>query len=139
MLQTVSKHSHSETAHIELRHPLTIINQESMMAYAIVINLDRENNPEEACDELWKFIKESMLNAGFFYIRNTFTINLPEREACELARQTIESIESHLEYYNSYLHRYLKDFYGFDIAATTNLLRPTTKKINLQDAVTDDV
>ena len=109
------------------------------MAYAIVINLDRENNPEDVCDELWKFIKESMLCAGFLYIRDTFTTNLPEQEACELARHTIESIESHLEYYNRHLHRFLKDFYGFDIAATTNLLTPATEKINLQEAVTDDV
>lgn len=108
------------------------------MAYAIVINLDRENNPEVVCDELWKFIKDSMLGVGFLYIRNTFTINLPEQEACELARQTIENIESHLEYYNRHLHRYLKDFYGFDIAATTNLLTPATEKINLKVGATED-
>jgi len=108
------------------------------MAYAIVINLDRENNSEVVCDELWNFIKASMLEVGFLYIRNTFTINLPAQEACELARQTIENIESHLEYYNRHLHRFLKDFYGFDIAATTNLLTPATEKINLQEDVIED-
>jgi len=109
------------------------------MAYAIVINLDRENNPEPVCDELWNVIKESMLNDGFLYIRNTFTINLPAQEACELARLTIESIEAHLEYYNRHLHRYIKDFYGFDIATTTNLLTPATEKISLQEGVLEDI
>ena len=108
------------------------------MAYAIVINLDRENNPEQVCNELWSTIKECMLSVGFFYVKNTFTINLPAQEACELARETIENIESHLEYYNRRLHRYIKDFYGFDIAATTNLLTPGTEKITLREDKLED-
>ncbi|MGD8784353.1 MAG: hypothetical protein PVF28_00085 [Thioalkalispiraceae bacterium] len=108
------------------------------MAYAIVINLDRDNNPAEVCSELWNTIKECMLSVGFLYIRNTFTINLPGQEACELARETIENIESHLDYYDRHIHRYLKDFYGFDIAATTNLLTPATEKITLQEDVLED-
>jgi len=108
------------------------------MAYAIVINLDRENNPDVVCDELWDVIRDSMLTVGFFYIRNTFTINFPEQEACELARNTIESIEAHLEYYNRHLHRYLKDFYGFDIAATTNLLTPAKEKISLKGDILEE-
>ncbi len=109
------------------------------MAYAIVINLDRESNPDVVCNELWNVIKDSMTDVGFFYIRNTFTINLPEQEACELARQTVESIEAHLEYYNRHLHRYLKDFYGFDIAATTNLLMPAKEKIYLQEDLLEEI
>ena len=105
------------------------------MAYAIVINLDRNNYPVSVCTELWNIIKESMEKAGFLYIRNTFTINLTPEEACELARQTIEDIESHLEYCNRHLHRYIKDFYGFDIAATTNLLTPATEKIALHEDI----
>ena len=108
------------------------------MAYAIVINLDMENNSDAVCAELWNIIKQSMLHAGFFYIKNTFTINLPQQDACELARQTIENIEGHLEYYNRHLHRYLKDFYGFDIAATTNLLTPAMEKIDLQEDLLED-
>ena len=108
------------------------------MAYAIVINLDRNNNPEEVCGELWSLIKESMLNAGFFYIRNTFTINLPSQQACELAQQTIAMIEAHLKYYNRHLYQYIKDFYGFDIAATTNLLTPVTKKRTLHEDMLED-
>ena len=52
--------------------------------------------------------------------------------------QTIENLESHLEYYNRHLHRYLKDFYGFDIAATTNLLIPATDKIDLHENELED-
>lgn len=108
------------------------------MVYAVVINLDTENHPKEVCDELWSIIKCSMIDAGFLYIRNTFTINQPAQMACELARQTIENIESHLEYYNRHLHHYIKDFYGFDVAATTNLLTPATDKIRLREKILED-
>ena len=35
------------------------------MCYAIVSNLDYENNLEGICQEIWDLIKERMLDAGF--------------------------------------------------------------------------
>ena len=94
------------------------------MAYAIVINLDYENHPPEICSELWNVIKFGMLQAGFKTDGRRFTINLPEHQACALARGVIDDIEDHLEYHRKHLYRFMKDFYAYDMAATTNLLVP---------------
>lgn len=97
------------------------------MAYAIVINLDYENHPPEICSELWNVIKLGMLQAGFASDGRRFTINLPEHQACTLARQVIDDLEDHLEYHRKHLYRFMKDFYAYDTQATTNLLVPAAR------------
>ncbi|MBI1422514.1 MAG: hypothetical protein GC149_03535 [Gammaproteobacteria bacterium] len=94
------------------------------MSYAIVINLDYENHPPELCAELWNVIKLGMLQAGFTCDGRRFISNLTERQACARARRVIDDIEDHLEYHRKHLYRFMRDFYGFDTAATTNLLVP---------------
>lgn len=102
------------------------------MAYAIVINLDYENHPPELCSELWNVIKFGMLKAGFTSDGRRFISNLTERQACEKARRVIDDIEDHLEYHRKHLYRFMRDFYGYDIAATTNLLVPDYEKIEVK-------
>lgn len=94
------------------------------MPYAIVINLDYENHPPELCSELWNVIKLGMLQAGFSCNGRRFICNLSERQACTRARQVIGDIEGHLGYHRKHLYRFMRDFYGYDTAATTNLLAP---------------
>lgn len=98
------------------------------MPYAIVINLDYENHPPELCSELWNVIKFAMLKAGFISDGRRFITGLTERQACEKARRVIDDIEDHLEYHRKHLYRFMRDFYGYDIAATTNLLVPDYTK-----------
>lgn len=94
------------------------------MAYAIVINLDYENHPVALCAELWNVIKYAMLQAGFESDGRRFITNLTERQACLKACAVIDEIEDHLEYHRKHLYRFMRDFYGYDIDATTDLLRP---------------
>jgi len=98
------------------------------MTAAILINLDYEGAPYEACKLLWVEIREKMLNAGFKYDGRLFTIeNLEERQAFALARAVMESIEEHLEFEERRLHKFLKSFYGYKYAKVVNLLTPCPK------------
>jgi hypothetical protein len=95
------------------------------MSYAIVINLDYESNSEDACQEIWDVIKQRMLDAGFRLDNRVFIINREHKEACDLARAVIEGMEAHLDFDKKHIFRYLKDFYGYDMEHTTNLLVPS--------------
>lgn len=99
------------------------------MSYAVVINLDYENNSEEACQEIWDVIKERMLNAGFRLDNRVFIINREDKAASDLARSVIEGLEAHLDFDKKHVFRYLKDFYGYDMDHTTNLLVPNSDDI----------
>lgn len=102
------------------------------MSYAIVINLDYESNPEEICHEIWREVKTRMVEAGFHIDNRVFIINRDQETACRLARQVIEGLEEHLEFHRKHIYRYLKDFYGYDMEHTTNLLVPSTSAIEVQ-------
>jgi hypothetical protein len=102
------------------------------MRYAIIINLDYVSHSEDACQILWTDIRERMINAGFRCENRIFTIESDEDTACKLARDVIESIEEYKEYQDKRIHRYLKDFYGFDMACTTNLLVPPADDIQVK-------
>ena len=99
------------------------------MSCAIVINLDYENNGEKVCQEIWDGIKDKMIEAGFRLDNRVFIINRPQSECCELARSVIEGIESHLDFDKKHVYRYLKDFYGYDMEHTKNLLVPSNEDI----------
>jgi hypothetical protein len=103
------------------------------MAYAIVINLDYEAHAAEICRDLWSEIRQKMLEAGFRLDGRTFVINLPEVQACELARQVIDSIEGHLEYHRKHMHKYIRDFYGFPADERVNLLVSGAGDIQVDD------
>lgn len=105
------------------------------MPYAIVINLDYKDHPPELCAELWNVIKLGMLQAGFVCEGRRFISALTERQACEKARRVIGDIEDHLEYHRNHLYRFMRDFYGYDIAAITNLLVPGYEEIEVRVGV----
>lgn len=101
------------------------------MGYAIVINLDYENNPADVCQEIWDVIKINMLEAGFRLDNRLFTMNRDSEEALALARSVMEGIEAHLDFDKKRVFRYIKDFYGYDMANTTNLLVPGSGEIEV--------
>ncbi len=103
------------------------------MHYAVIINLDYASHPEEICKELWQEIRQHMMAAGFRCDGRVFTISKNENEACQLARDVIENIEQHMDYHEKRIFLYIKEFYGFDMASTTNLLLPADDSIFLDD------
>ena len=94
------------------------------MSYAIVINLDYETHPEAVCAEVWYEVKQRMTAAGFRLNHRVFMINLPEEQACRLAKDVIEGMEAHLEFHRKRIFNYMKDFYGYDMEETVNLMLP---------------
>lgn len=107
------------------------------MTYAVVINMDYENNPPQACGELWEQIKQRMLAAGFIRDGRTFTTSLSEKEAARLARRVIADLEEELEHRDQEIFRYLRDFYGYDLVYTTNLMLPPTEEIKVEEGPPD--
>jgi hypothetical protein len=103
------------------------------MPYAIVINLDHDLHPDDVCRFLWNEIAERMLDVGFRIDGRSFVMNAPPEEACRLARETIESIESHLEFHRKHIYKYIKEFYGFPTDARTNLLVPPLGDIEVDE------
>ena len=101
------------------------------MRYAIVINLDYASHPEQSCRDVWQEIRNRMQLAGFRCDGRIFSIETNEEEACGLARNVIDEIESHMDFHEVFL--YLKDFYGFDMASTSNLLLPPATAIELAE------
>lgn len=99
------------------------------MSYAIVINLDYENNSEQICQEIWDVIKERMLGAGFRLDNRVFISNRDDKEAGDLARSVIEGMEEHLDFDKKHIFRFFKDFYGYSMDLTTNLLIPSSDDI----------
>ena len=109
------------------------------MHYAVVINLDYASHSEESCKALWKKIRQRMMEAGFHCDGRIFTICRDnEDEASQLARDVIENIEPHKDYYEKRIFLYIKEFYGFDMACTTNLLLPADNGIFLEDDLEED-
>lgn len=108
------------------------------MHYAVVINLDYATHPEESCKALWQEIRQRMMEAGFHCDGRIFTICRDEDEASQLARDVIENIEQHKDYYDKRIFLYIKEFYGFDMACTTNLLLPADDSIFLEDDLEQD-
>ncbi|KPK40605.1 MAG: hypothetical protein AMJ69_01800 [Gammaproteobacteria bacterium SG8_47] len=92
------------------------------MKYAVVINLDYSSHPQALLGRLWQDIKHGMEEAGFARDGRCFTIQLPREQACALARSVMEQLAAQSEYHAHHIHSYLKDFYGYDVSATTNLL-----------------
>ena len=103
------------------------------MRYAIVINLDYANNSEDSCKAIWKEIRASMIRHGFLCDGRIFTIDMVKNEAYELAREAIDSIEEHMDYHQKRIFMYMKEFYGFNMATTTNLLLPPDDGIRLEN------
>ncbi|OOZ39977.1 hypothetical protein BOW53_09375 [Solemya pervernicosa gill symbiont] len=104
------------------------------MHYAIVINLDYENYPYQQCSELWGEIKQRMMNVGFRNDGRLFKTTLGADQACEVAREVIESIEADYPIYqDSLLNDYIKEFYGYDHGSSTNLLLPPVAGIMINE------
>ncbi len=96
------------------------------MRYAIVINLDYETFYADDCRLVWSKIKQEMLEAGFIMDKRLFTIDSPEKEACELAREAIDNLSDSRKLQGVDVFSYVRDFYGYDHSDSVNLLMPTS-------------
>lgn len=103
------------------------------MQYAVIIDLDYENNPYEVCETIWTSIQGQMLKRDFYQDGRRFVTNLSEKDACERARKAVDEVEAHLDYLDKHLPRYIKNFYGFSLTNAVNLLVPPVENIQVQE------
>jgi hypothetical protein len=108
------------------------------MRYAIVINLDYENHPQDIISPLFQAIRSSMLDAGFRQVGRIFTLQSSADIACSSARQIVTEIlrEHGLD---QDTHHYIKEFYGFEYSQATNLLAPSTDEIKVEELSSESI
>lgn len=94
------------------------------MSYAIVINLDYLSHQKKDCNFVWNLIKKDMLNAGFILDKRLLVSKSTQNEACHVARNVIEQLNSSKKMQGVDVYSYLKDFYGYDHSDSVNLLLP---------------
>jgi len=104
------------------------------MRQAIVINLDYGSHPYEQCHSVWGQIASNMTAAGFRPEGRLFTIGKNRKEAFELARNVIDKLEDERDFYDKEIHLYLKEFYGFDMEDSVNLMLPPMDSIELNES-----
>lgn len=107
------------------------------MRYAIVINLDYDSNSYDDCHKIWEDIRRYMVEAGFRIEGRLFTTTMDGQDACSLARDVIDEINSLQEYTDHDIYAYLKEFYGYDHTRTVNLLLPPEDTMTIEIGVTD--
>lgn len=103
------------------------------MRYAIVINLDYGSHPYETCNVIWDEIKNKMLDTGFRCEGRMFTISLTPDEGTNLAREAMEDLDEELDLQDGSVFGFMKEFYGFDMACTANLLLPPSDTIEIEE------
>ncbi len=103
------------------------------MPYVVAINMSYDHHTQEQCAQIWKLITKVMLDAGFQPDGRLFTINLPEKDATLVARNTIDKMASELRERDENIYDYLKRCYGYDVAHTTNLLLPPLDTIEVEE------
>jgi hypothetical protein len=102
------------------------------MAYTIIINIDHANHSSQFCQDLWSRISRAMTAAGFHHDGRSFSISMPETEAKQLARDTMEQMGNEMELHHRHIFHYLTDFYGYDPAYVTNFLLPPDDAIEVE-------
>lgn len=104
------------------------------MRQAIVINLDYGSLPYEKCHSVWNKIASNMTAAGFRPEGRLFTIGKQRGEAFQLARDVIDRMEEQRDFYEKEIHLYLKEFYGFDMEDSVNLMLPPMESFEINES-----
>jgi len=97
-----------------------------------MINLDYDTNPYEECRDIWRAIRDGMVEAGFRIEGRLFTISMSIEDASNLARSVIDKVNQSL-HEGQDIFTYLKEFYGYDHSQTVNLLLPSPDNFDLQE------
>jgi phage gp36-like protein len=68
-------------------------------------------------------IRKGMLDVGFRQDGRVFTMDIPARHCCDLARAVLEELKLEQQGMEN-VHNYVKEFYGFNFSDAVNLLVP---------------
>lgn len=91
--------------------------------YAIVINMDYAHHPHSKMAALFRRIRNVMKLHGFRLDGRVFTTSQPPAKAAALARRALDEVDAGLG--GESLYASVREFYGFELGAVSNLLRPT--------------
>jgi hypothetical protein len=90
--------------------------------YAIVINMDYAHYPHSRMAALFRRICNVMKHHGFRLDGRIFTIAQSPEKAGTMARRALDEVDAGLG--GESLYACLREFYGFELGAVSNLLRP---------------
>ena len=96
------------------------------MRYGIVVQLEYENRCHEEVKGVFDEIRKGMLGVGFRQDGRVFTIGMPERDCCNLARAVLEEVKLDKPSMDD-VHNYVKEFYSFNFTDAVNLMVPHTE------------
>lgn len=103
------------------------------MRYGIVINLDYESYPHEPVKCAYQEIQEALVAEGFWRDGRLFTLDASAAEAQQLARRAMEAVEARHTARGASIYPYIKEFFGFELRHTTNLLLPPADEISVSE------
>lgn len=97
--------------------------------FAIHIELNYQDYTDQECLEMWGYIEDAMSEAGFHLRGRRFFINASAKDAINLAKNAIDSMEPHQDFSNKRIYRFITEFYGYQIDSVINILTPNTDSI----------
>lgn len=107
--------------------------------FAIHINLNYEVYSKAECQEIWGFIKEAMLNAGFQLRGRRFFINQTPANAIKFAKDAIDSLELHYDFANKRIYRFISEFFGYQVETVVNILTPAFNAVEINEVDEEDL
>jgi len=107
---------------------------EIIMRYGIVISLDYISSPEEPVKHAYLNIQNALEAEGFKRDGRLFIIDCSASEGQLRARRAIESVEAQrYKKREESIYPYIKEFFGFELCHTTNLLLPPSGDISVTE------
>ncbi len=101
------------------------------MRYGIIINLDYVTYPHEPVKRAYQEIEAALAGEGFLRDGRIFTIDSSAAEAQRRARRAIDRVETLHAAHGESLYPYIKEFFGFEMRQSTNLLLPPSDEISV--------
>lgn len=101
------------------------------MRYGIVINLDYVTYLHDPVKCAYREIQDALAEEGFLRDGRLFTIDCAPAEAQQRARHAIDAVEAHHAAQGESIYPYIKEFFGFELRHTTNLLLPPSDDIRV--------
>ena len=92
------------------------------MKYAIIINIDYENNDQMICRRFWEEFEREMKKAGFVKHKRLFVTTLDWEAACRQAQGVVAEVEKILANEDIVVFDLIKEFYCFEFNRMNDLL-----------------
>jgi hypothetical protein len=101
------------------------------MRYGIIINLDYVTYLHDPVKCVYQEIQQALAEEGFLRDGRLFIIDCSAEEAQKRARRAVDTVESRHTGNGESIYPYIKEFFGFHLSHTANLLLPPSDEIRV--------